>query len=97
MTRRCPTCGHPIEESETIDPDLMALRTACQLLDVKISWDGHVSAADAAKLTGLSPKTLSNHRGGHRPIEFRKTGRRVEYSLTELARWRAEQTKKSSC
>ena len=87
----CETCGRPFLEAPTAGPvdhdDVAAMRAACGMLGIHLSWDGHVGEADAARLVRRSPSTLRNRRAIDQPIPFRKVGGRVEYALSDLAAW----------
>ncbi len=66
------------------------MRAACVALGITVSWDGFIGEPDAARLLRRSPSTLRNRRAMDRPIPFRKRARRVEYALSDLAKWSAE-------
>lgn len=63
-------------------------------LGITPTGDGYVRERDAARLIGRAWKTLANRRHEDAPLAFRKgPGRngRVEYALSDLARWQAGQ------
>lgn len=98
----CPTCRRPFPAAASNDADdaddgaaaAAAMRAACAVMGLATTWDGYVSEADAARLMGRSPSTMRNRRSLDRPVPYRKRGRHVEYSLTDLARWDAESIQK---
>ncbi|KAB2715160.1 helix-turn-helix transcriptional regulator [Brucella intermedia] len=51
------------------------------------NWPRFVRTVEAARLLGLSPRTLEKHRcDGTGPI-YRKLGGRVVYTVTDLQAW----------
>ncbi|WP_018235630.1 hypothetical protein [Ensifer sp. BR816] len=62
------------------------LRQACIDLAIPIGVDDTVSEADAARLLGRSKLTLRNRRLTDNPIPFVRSGSRVMYRLSDLAR-----------
>lgn len=73
----------------------LALLDAARALDMSMTADKRVSAADAARLVGYSTATLRNMRAeGSGPRWYRMTagnGSRVSYGLRDLADWIEEQ------
>jgi hypothetical protein len=89
MAGCCDACGRPFTEPADNQGGsaLARLRMACAMLEIRASWDGYVSEADAARLIGRSAKTLSNRRHAEGLAHRKAPGRfgRIEYSLTDLA------------
>ncbi|WP_266064529.1 helix-turn-helix transcriptional regulator [Brucella intermedia] len=54
---------------------------------IKDNWPRFVRTVEAARLLGLSPRTLEKHRcDGTGPI-YRKLGGRVVYTIADLQAW----------
>ena len=76
----CPRCGWPLDGPD----ELEALRALAEDLGIVVV-DGTVSSTDAARLLGLSEKTMRNMRSEMRGPEYVKRGGRVRYPLENLA------------
>lgn len=99
MAVTCPDCGchftpatarsgADVFEDEAVVAVEVALRAACASIGATVTGTGQVDEATAARLLAgdkLSPLTMGNWRGQHRPIPFSKIGRSTFYSLRDLA------------
>jgi hypothetical protein len=72
---------------DAVEVKVDELLSACLALGIMVSFDEHISEADAATLLGKSRFTLRNRRLTDQPLQFRKLGRTPEYALIELARF----------
>lgn len=88
MAHACPTCGREFPRVNG-EAALDRLQTACVGLGIAVSWDGTVSENDAAALLNRAPNTLRNWRMGNGPLLFERSGTRIRYQLSELARFNA--------
>jgi len=83
---KCPKCGDEhISASVSIDDKTAELQEACQREGIRGTLDGRVSEEVAASVLGKAPGTLKNWRQAHRPLKYRRSGGRIQYSLRELA------------
>jgi hypothetical protein len=63
---------------------------------VAIAMPRYLRTPDAAKLLGLSPRTLEKHRCyGTGPV-YRRLGGRIVYAIDDLEAWAARGTRRST-
>lgn len=90
----CPHCqgtGYAPDLSDAlIEATADGLREACRVAGKPISGDDRIDEATAAMLISRKPKTLCNWRHTSRPIPFLERGRRISYSIPDIARWMQE-------
>ena len=72
-------------EPDPVDFRTEQLRQACIDLGLPVSGDGFVKEDAAARLLNRSRITIRNWREMHRPLEFRRVGRLIEYDLRVIA------------
>jgi hypothetical protein len=70
----------------------VAFRASCREMCVKLTGDGMVGRAVAARLLGYSPKTLKKWTSQKTGPAVVHRGRSVFYPLTELAKWAVERS-----
>jgi hypothetical protein len=97
----CPHCGGTLSAGLTkgamddpVAAELAVIRLEISVREIEISFDGYVAEKDAGRLVALEAKTLCNRRGTDEPIPYRKFGKKVQYHIEDLARFRAARIKK---
>jgi hypothetical protein len=84
--------GESMADGAAVESRALAMADAARSAGHIVSLDGHVSEDAAADLLGVSPHTIKNWRCAGRLAHRQLGGRRgrVQYALTELARFAIE-------
>lgn len=84
---RCACCGGVLEQADALQQKVDQLLAVIEAAGLPMTFDGFIDEGSAAPLLNWSPFTMRNRRLQDQPIRFRKVGRRVEYAVTDLAKY----------